>query len=53
MMRLSESVPEGVAEGMIKALPYIQKAGNEMTNAIKNIKCHATFPSSLFKALQP
>lgn len=38
MMRLSESVPEGVAEGMIKGLPYIQRAGNEMTNAIKNIK---------------
>lgn len=38
MMRLSESVPEGVAEGMIKGLPYIQRAGDEMVNAIKNIK---------------
>lgn len=38
MEDLAEWVPAGVAEGMIKGLPYIQRAGNEMTNAIKNIK---------------
>ena len=38
MEDLAEWVPIGVAESMIKGLPYIQRAGNEMTNAIKNIK---------------